>query len=233
MTDHARYEEGIGAYLLGALDESEAGDFERHLEGCERCRMDLQRLRPAADALPRTVAPVEPPPSLKRSLLEVVEREARERSGGPAVRPRRRRLLDLLPRGPQLAWAAAAVAVLVFVGGFGLAKFVSGGTEERTLSAQVDRNRVPRASGVLDVRDGTGVLRVHGLPPLGPGRTYQAWVQRDGEVIPQAVFGVRADGNGETALAANLSGAKAVMVTRERQAGARAPSERPILTIRL
>ena len=45
------------------------------------CRDEVDRLRPAADALPRSVQPLAAPPSLKASLMAVVEAEARERAG--------------------------------------------------------------------------------------------------------------------------------------------------------
>ena len=54
-----------------------------------KAQLPSERLRPAADALPRSVEQVEPPPALKASLMEVVDREARERSGAPAARQRR------------------------------------------------------------------------------------------------------------------------------------------------
>src|SRR5918999_679796 len=62
--DHASYREDIGAYLLGALTDLERQAFERHMAGCAECRDELERLRPGADALPRSVEQVEPPPGL-------------------------------------------------------------------------------------------------------------------------------------------------------------------------
>jgi anti-sigma factor RsiW len=76
--DHTQYREEIGAYLLDALTDLERQAFEQHVAGCAECRDELERLRPATDALPRSVEQVEPPPGLKTSLMEVVEREARE-----------------------------------------------------------------------------------------------------------------------------------------------------------
>ena len=44
----------VAPYLLGALDRADAERFERHLEGCELCQADVDRLRPVVDALPAT-----------------------------------------------------------------------------------------------------------------------------------------------------------------------------------
>jgi Anti-sigma-K factor rskA/Putative zinc-finger len=229
--DHTGYREEIGAYLLGALTDLERQAFERHVAGCAECRDELERLRPAADALPRSVEQVEPPPALKASLMEVVESEARERSGTPAARRRIR--LPSLPRfRPALVAAALALGLLA---GFGLAQ-LGGDDDSRTLAATVDQGRLPDASGSLSIQgDGEdgAILSVQGMPPAGGKRVYQAWVQRNGTVVPQPTFEVGADGGGAVAVPEDLSGAEAVLVTREARGGARAPSERPLIQVRL
>jgi Anti-sigma-K factor rskA/Putative zinc-finger len=233
--DHTEYREEIGAYLLGALTDLERQVFERHVAGCAECRDELERLRPAADALPRSVEQVEPPPGLKTSLMEVVESEARERSGAPAAperAPRRFRLPSLAGFRPVLVAAALALGL---VAGFGVAQL--GGDEDvRTVAATVDQGQLPDASGSLriqgDGEDGA-ILSVHGMPPPGGDRVYQAWVQRDGTVVPQPTFEVGADGGGAVAVPDDLSGAEAILVTREARGGARAPSEQPLIRVPL
>jgi anti-sigma-K factor RskA len=231
--DHTSYREEIGAYLLGALTDPERRAFEGHLHECAACREELERLRPAADALPRSVEQIEPPPTLKASLMKVVESEARRPARAPAGRSLRERL-----RIPQLRLQpvlAAGAVVLALLAGYGFAKL---GDDEgvRTIAATVDDSRVPQARATLRIPgDGAsgGILRVQGLRSLGPDRVYQAWVQRDGRIVPQPTFEVRPDGVGAAAVPENLSDAQAVMVTREPRGGSRAPSENPILTVRL
>ena len=236
--DHTEYREEIGAYLLGALTDLERQAFERHVAGCAECRAELERLRPAADALPRSVEQVEPPPGLKTSLMGVVEREARERSGAPAApaarqrASRRIRLPSLAGFRPALVAAALALGV---VAGFAVAQ-LGGDDGARTVAATVDQGRLPDASGSLriqgDGEDGA-ILSVQGMPPPGGDRVYQAWVQRDGTVVPQPTFEVGADGGGAVAVPDDLSGAEAILVTREARGGARAPSERPLIRVPL
>jgi anti-sigma factor RsiW len=234
--DHAEYRDEIGAYLLGALTDLERQAFERHVAGCAECRDELERLRPAADALPRSVEQVEPPPGLKTSLMEVVDREARERSGAPAARkrrPRRFRLPSLAGIRPALV---AGALVLGLLAGFGVAQLAGGGDDTRTIAATVDQGRLPDASASLRIQgDGEegAILSVQGLPPAGDDQDYQAWVQRDGTVVPQPTFDVGADGGGAAAVPDDLSGAEAVLVTREPQGGSRAPSEQPVIQVPL
>ncbi len=95
---HELLQEDVGAYLLDALDDAERRRFEDHLQECPVCADEVERLRPAVHALPRSVLPVAPPPSLKASLMGVVEAEARERQG---LGPR---------RASPLAWIAERLA---------------------------------------------------------------------------------------------------------------------------
>jgi len=227
--DHASYRDDVGAYLLGALTDLERQAFERHLAGCPECRDELERLHPAAASLPRSVEQVEPPPGLKTSLMELVEREARERSSLPA--PRRRRRLSL----PRLAFARPLIAGVALALGV-VAGIVLADKGTRTEVATVDERRVPGASARLQIEgDGENgaILRVQGMPSLARGRVYQAWVQRDGRIVPQPTFEVGQRGGGAVAIPDDVHDADAVMVTREPRGGSRAPSERPLLMVPL
>jgi len=228
--DHTTYRDEVGAYLLGALSDAERASFEGHLVDCAECRHEVERLRPAADLLPRSVEQVEPPPGLKRSLMEVVEREANERGGAPseeARTPIAERLRGLLGGSLRPALAGAAV-VLAIAAGFGVAQL--GGEDTRTVVAQTT---LPDTSGSLKVHDDDAILEVRGMPSLDRGRVYQAWVQRDGMIEPEPTFEVGADGRGTVAVPEDLSDAQAVLLTREPRGGSRAPSEKPILTVTL
>jgi hypothetical protein len=234
--DHTSYQQEVAAYLLGALTDLERQAFEGHLAGCADCREELERLRPAADWLPRSVEQLEPPAALKASLMEVVEREARERRGESGRPGLSERVAGLLRRPAALRPLLAACAlVLGLLVGYGVAQLVSG-EDSRTVVAKVDDERLPSGSGSLtlqgDGEDG-GILRLHGLPSLRSNRVYQAWVRRKNEIVPQPTFEVGRDGAAAVAVPNDLSEADAVLVTRELRGGARAPGERPIIEVRL
>ena len=220
--EHDRYEQDVGAYLLGALPALEAEVFERHLMGCETCQQDLALLRPAADALPRSVEQFEPPPSLKASLMDVVEREARPAAERVGWLERAFGGLRLRP-----ALALAGVALLVgAVAGFGL----RGGDERdtREVTAQVDRTRLPGGGARLEIDGDAATLRVSGLPMAPRGEVYEVWTERDGEVRPAgALFDVGRDGRGSAAVP--VDGVDRVMVTRERAGGVAQPTETPVI----
>lgn len=56
-----------GAYALGVLDGCDVPSFERHLTGCERCRLALSELGGAVSALAR----LRPPGCRRRPAAEV------------------------------------------------------------------------------------------------------------------------------------------------------------------
>ena len=201
--DHTSYREEIGAYLLGALTDLERQAFERHMADCAECRDEIEQLRPAADALPRSVEQVEPPASLKTSLMEIVEREAREAAGGEGEQTRRRRRPGpVLPaRAPAAALAAACLRggrARCSASWPASASPSSAATTARARSwPRSTRAASRRRRGNLQV-EGDGedgaILRVHGmpdlrggagLPGLGPART--------GLIIPQPTFEVGAE----------------------------------------
>lgn len=247
---HQMHEEDVGAYLLRALGNVEEQRFEAHLEDCHVCQDEAARLRPAVDALPRSVHPVTPPPSLKAGLMAEVGRDMHERgeAAGIARRPgvlarmraRRSPRPGFASLRPSTAWVAASVVLLVGVvsgaaGLYALDQATDAGPP-RPLVAKVDKTRVPFATGSLVVGEGRregAVLRVHGMPELENDTVYQLWVRRRGEVIPQSLFHVGQNGDGAAAVTEDLREADLVMVTRESAGGAKAPSEKPVLSVKL
>jgi anti-sigma-K factor RskA len=216
MTDHTRYQDDIGAYLLGALDDGERREFERHLAGCDECREEVERLRPAADALPGSVEQLEPPPGLKARLMAEVERD----SNVVALSVRRR---------PMRLVAVAAVLLLGLVIGFGVAQL--GGDETRTVTATVAK-AMPGAGGKLEIAGDRATLELHDMPDLGGARVYQVWLQHGDRLVPARTFEVGRDGRGDVELP-DVGDAKGVFVTREARGGAQVPSEDPIVSVPL
>jgi Anti-sigma-K factor rskA/Putative zinc-finger len=219
MSDHARYQDDIGAYLLGALNDLERQAFERHLRGCDECQEELERLRPAAEALPGSVVLLEPPPGLKKRLMAEVERDAR-----PQRAAARRPLL----RFPRLGFVAAALLLGLAIG-FGVAQL--GGDDTRTVTATVAR-AMPDAGGTLEIQGDRATLELHDMPDLGSRRVYQVWLQHGNRLVPARTFEVGASGRGNVDLR-SVSGADGVYVTREARGGAKVPSEDPIVSVPL
>jgi anti-sigma factor RsiW len=223
------HQDDVGAFVLGALEPAEHAAFEQHLAGCPECRDEVEQLRLAVDALPRSVEPFAAPPSLKRALMAAVREDVQ-----PARRPWRERFAFLAGFRPQLAMAAALLLVLGVALGTQLGGGDSGG--HRVIAAVPDRSRVPNASATVTLpadKDGPAQLRVTGLPAPKPGQVYEIWLKRGDQLKPGPLFNVDATGNGAGAIPDDLEGVSAVLVTRERTGGAKVPSEAPIISARI
>lgn len=213
--NHEEYRENIGAYVLGALPELESEVLERHIAGCETCRAEVEDLRPIASAIARSVPQVEPPPSLKASLMATVraEADARAAEARPA-RPRRNWLTGMQPRFAALA-AACVLALGVVIG---VAADRMSTSNEHTISARINRTLMPTGGASLRVSNdlADARLRLSDAPKPGSGHLYELWVQhQDGSISPGPT--VTSGGNGEVRIPGGVGDAKAVMVTLERK----------------
>ena len=226
---HEHWQDATGAYVLGALDETERAAFEEHLAGCPACREEVDELLPAAQALPVSVDPVAPPPTLKTRIMAEVEREAALLSAaGPeadrpsaAPRPRRRRFSLRVPR-----LAPVAVAAALLVAGIAIGTGVSAlrGGSERTIAAEV--SGAPGATVQLELDGDEGRLMARGLPAPPSGRVYQVWLKRDGHppVPTAALFLPSRDGAAAASVPGSLDDVDQVMVTDEPDGGSPQPT---------
>jgi anti-sigma factor RsiW len=213
--------------MLGALEDNEAERFEEHLAGCERCRADLEWMRPAVDSIPASVTQIAPPPRLRGRLLGIVRTEARREAA-----PRRsRRWLPWLAI-PRPAVAAMAATALVAAG---IAGYLLRGDDSEQAAFQAEASReAPGASAELVVEGDSGTLEAKGLPTLDRDQVFQAWVRDEGEaeLQPSTVF-VPGRGGTATATVDGLEDAAEVMVTREPRGGSTQPTTMPLLRAKL
>lgn len=229
-SDHTRWSEDLAAYMLGALGPDEAASFERHLDGCERCRGEMRWLEPAVHSLPETVERQEPPPRLRQALMA----EARAEIGEQVEYRERRGLLPgwlregFRTRGLRIATGLAVLAFAVaVVAGYEIGKGGSGDEEKAT-------TLVTREHGVTVkmVAEGDGgTLHLSNLHQLPPGKVLEAWVRREGtvEAVPALLVPDR-EGQAETTIA-DMSGVDTVMVTEEPQGGSETPTGDAIVTM--
>ena len=229
---HEHWHDATGAYVLGALDEVERAAFEEHLSGCPACREEVELLLPAAQALPVSVDPVDPPPALKARIMAEVEREASllaaagpeaDRPGGWDRRPERRRRRFPL-RIPRLVPAAVAAALLVVGIAIGVGANALRGEPERTIAAKV--SGAPGASLEVELSGHEGRLMGRGLPAPPSGRVYQVWLKRDGHAPEPtaALFVPSRDGAATASVPGSMDGVDQVMITDEPDGGSPQPT---------
>jgi anti-sigma-K factor RskA len=223
---HERWSEELAAYLLGALDPAEAAAFERHAEGCERCRTEARWLAPAMQALPESVERLEPPAELRDRLMTEVRAEAAERP------VRRRRFVDLWRGGgrPRALRPLAGLAVLALLVA-AVAGYLVGSDGSSGPSPTVTSGQAPGVVAEMVSAGEGGSLRLSNVEPLPEGKVLEAWVEREGEVeaVP-ALFAPDEQGRATTTVE-DMSGVETVMVTVEPAGGSDEPTSKPILTM--
>lgn len=213
---HRQFETDAAAYVLGALDTSEAHAFARHLESCAVCRREVAALTPVVDALPLAAPRLEAPKSLRRRVMRGAraERKASARRSAP-VRVRRAAL-------------AGAVAVAIAVALAGYVRLGPAGPGARTIAANLGRADL-RVTG-----SGRADLIVNRLPPAPAGRIYELWVQRGTRApAPSTLFGVTSRGTADVGVPGGASGVRRVLVTLERAGGSLTPTTRPVIAVRV
>ena len=221
--EHRECAESLGAYILGALPDAERERVQRHLEGCTECRVEFEWLRVAADALPASVSPVEPPPELKTRVMAIVNAEAEllSAAGEAADRPQRPRrrwnwlTAEIWRPAVGLCTAAAVAAVAVVL--------ATSGSGQRTIPVQLTGPGVAS----ITVRGTQAELVVKGLRSPPPSHVDELWVRHGGG--PPEPAGTFVLSSGSVALQKPVRPGDEVLATVEPGQGTPAPTARPFL----
>jgi anti-sigma-K factor RskA len=234
--DHERFDELKDAYVLGALPEDERRELKEYLASHPERQAEIDELSNVAGLLVLSPQEHEPPPELRRSIMSVVEAEARRPASGP-----RTWLAGIRELLSVRNLALGATALLV-VGLFSWNMLLQG--EVQDLQGQVENRQDPPVSQMVKL-EGSGaaqrvqaevmileedraVLMVENMPPAPVDRTYQVWVIEGDDPQPSALFEPR-----EEPVAAvvedPLDEADAIAVTVEPEGGSQQPTTDPML----
>lgn len=214
-----------GAYVVDALDDLECAHFERHLAECADCRAEVASIREASAMLPETSATT-PSPALRDSVLAGI-RTVRPL---PPQAPAGRRGLRTR-RFPALLAAAAAVLAV----GVGTTVIVSDDEPQSDFDRIAQADDVRRVSLELDgatatlyhsAEEGKAALETDDLPAPPPGRVYELWLEKDGQMVPAGLMPPGEDQ--EYVLEGDAAEATAAGITIEPAGGSTVPTTRPI-----
>ena len=231
-----RFDDLKSAYALGALTEDERREFEGYLATYPELQAEVEALVSVADLLALAPQEHEPPPELRRDLLNRIGGDA---DATLAEAPQRRAGLRRL-FGPG-GLAAAAIAVLAVVGLFAWNASLRGENED--LRGELESRQTYELQGsdlaqdargeIVEVGDGRAVLMAENLPPVSEDEVYEAWLIRDGIPEPAGLFELSAGGIAATPVEGPLEGADAVAVTVEPSGGSPTPTSDILLTATL
>lgn len=232
--DRERFEDLKEAYALGALSDAERREFEGYLSLHPELRPEVEELGSIANMLAHAPAEYEPSPSIRRSLMDIVNAEAEEEQAEQAPALSRWRGYFSFPSVAAAALTIVAVALL------GWNVLLQGEIQDLQGELQEQQTFAMQGSGaasdvsaqVIEMKDGRAIVMAENMPPMPPDKTMQIWVIRDGTPRPAGTF--RPSGDTAAApIAEPLRDAEAVAITVEPAGGSEKPTSDPVLETRL
>jgi anti-sigma-K factor RskA len=208
----------VAPYALDALDQQEEREFEEHLASCESCREELARLREAAASLAYASAGAAPPAALRKRILD----QARAERPNVVSLPRRRNWTA------PLAAAAVSAAAAIALGVWGATR-PTGSDPFAAVLAQSGAKVVSMGDrGALAVApDGSAAIALS-APNAPRGKTYEAWVIRDGAARRAGLL----SGRSTLRIEQRVGKGAIVAVTLERAGGVDRPTTPPVAQTR-
>jgi anti-sigma-K factor RskA len=220
----------LAACALGVLEGDELRTVTAHLESCASCRADVRAFAETSWALAEAQGR-DAPARLRAAIVERARSEDnRQRGSGPlGFWSELRRPVPLF-----VPLALAAVLVVALVGSVSARRDAD--RYAAVLAGAVGAKVVPLAAtgasagvrGSLVVpANGSAPYLILDLPPAAAGKTWEAWVIRDGTALRAGTT----DGRGVTALTltATVASGDTVAITEELAGGVDAPSGAPVL----
>ena len=201
-----------GAHILHATTDTERVAFERHVAGCEPCAQEVRELRETATRL-GLAATATPPAHLRRTVLARIHQT---------------------PRTRRVPVRMAAAAVLLIFGALLITQQnqLDEAREQITATTAVLRAddaqpiHVDDATLIVSHTQDRAVLFTD-LPPLPPGRVYQAWRTVGAHHTSAGTLA----GNHALTEITGTGGAEQIAITTEPQGGSRRPTTSPVTTI--
>jgi anti-sigma-K factor RskA len=235
--NHERFDELKDAFVLGALPYEERKEFEEHLASHPEYQAEIDELSTVAGLLALSPEEHEPPPELRRRIMDAV--------GAQAAPPHesRRSVFAWIGELLSVRNLALGAATMLVIGLFSWSMILQREIQDlqarvQSLQSQPQGLQMVELGGagteqgaraeVVTLEGDRAVLVAEDMPPLPEGKTYQIWVIEDEAPAPSGLF-EPADGPVATVVETPLKGADAVAVTVEPEGGSPRPTSDPML----
>jgi anti-sigma-K factor RskA len=240
--DHERFEELKDAFVLGALPDEERREFEEYLASHPERQAEIDELGAVAGLLALSPEEHEPPPELRRRIMDVVEDEA----GSPRVEESRSWLARMRVSLGVRELALGAATLLV-IGLFTWSMFLRGEVQDlqgrvKALQDRLQGHQVVELAGtgteqgaraeLVTLEGDRAVLVVEDMPPVPEGKAYQIWVIEEDVPKPSGLFKPEQD-SVAAVVEHPLNGGDVIAVTVEPKGGSRKPTSEPVLAAKV
>ncbi len=222
-----KFEELKEAYALGALSRDEQGQMEEYLADHPELRTEVEELSTLSNLLAFSPTEYEPPPTLRRNIMDAVEAEADQQHAYDASYLRRLRSYLSMQR---LALGAAAVVLIALLSWNVSLQSGDNGPQSFDLQGSGPAKNVQ--AEVVEMRGDRFVLVAENMPSMPKDKTMQIWVIQDGKPKPGGTFRPN-DGIAAAPITMPVQGADAVAVTVEPAGGSDQPTSDPVLRSKL
>jgi hypothetical protein len=192
---HRIWSELAAGYALSSLDEADEAVYLQHAAGCPDCEQLAADLADVVAELAFATPSVEPPASLKASIMRAVVEDDASRVLAPSSLAQRRAQRNAgKSRLLRPVWAAAAAVVLIAAVSTGIA--VRSGSHSTSVADQCAKVNCPTvaltASGrnvaTVMVLNGTAWVAATGLPSTPSDASYVLWRIESGTPVAVAAF---------------------------------------------
>jgi anti-sigma-K factor RskA len=239
--NNERFEDLKDAYVLDALPVEERRSFEEYLVAHPERQAEIDELSAVAGLLAFSPHGQDPPPELRRRIMDTVEAEAAQ----PRIHPHsgRRSWLAGLWEAAGVRDLALAAAALLVIGLFSWSVLLQAEVRDlqgrvQSLQSQPQGPQMIALGGVgtkqgaraelVTLEGDRAVLVAENMPPVPEGKTYEIWVIKGDTPQPSGLF--KPKGNSIAAVVENpVEGADAVAVTVEPEGGSKEPTTDPML----
>lgn len=185
-------------YFNEQLSEVEKHAFEKHLETCEECTIELAEWQALTDDLPYVSASINPPEGMKARILKTVFEEELEKETTPVTPTLTSEKVIPIKKNRSFAWLPAIAAALMLSVGANifLASIVKNQQDDIVAQSEavdqllafvnlspVEGEATGTASIVKHGDETRVVVQASSLPALSNDEVYQVWlIDEDGPI---------------------------------------------------
>lgn len=246
--DHKGFEELKEFYALSILDDKQKSEFEEYLRLHPEHRAEVDDLIPVGHLLALAPEELEPPASLRSSIMATVKAESRE-SAAASRQQSRQSIWERVGGFARFGRIAVGTAAILLIGVLSWNSFVQRGEIQDLRSAAESRQAAAQAQGssiesirlegaatgkveVVKLDGEQAVLVAEGLTPIDKDKTLQIWVITDNVPKPSGIFDP-GDKLRSVAVEHSLKNADMLAVTVEPAGGSKAPTTDPVMVAKL